>query len=411
MLKNKFKYKLKNFTMIRPSFYRQSTLNIENLDIKIEKNNLHASRRKREFGKDITNISLNQQNNKSQNVVFFKALQSLIDNQNNPKNYTQKNSERDTEKKENYFTQIPTDYRNKINNKENQTKRIKSIEVVLDAKLKNMDIDSESKSEEIQEDSSTENPQDAKEYVDDILAHLRETECDFLCDPDYMNEQDDINDRMRAILIDWLVEVYYKFKLQPETLFLTCNLIDRYLSFKQIKRNKLQLVGVTALFIASKYEEIYPPELSKLVYITDNAYQREDVLEMEMDMLKTLDFNVTVPSPIKYLDFIKIKFNIDEFELDQILYLIFLNLLNGKTKQFPPFLLTIAAACIVCSGKKRELFEFYGKKDKFHDINLCMEELVKYTNKVNDHSFTLNGVKKIFSLTKFHQVAHLTYEC
>ena len=87
---------------------------------------------------------------------------------------------------------------------------------------------------------------------------------------------------MRAILIDWLLEVHLKFKLLPETLFLTVNVIDRYLSVtKNIKRAKLQLVGVTALLICTKYEEIYPPTVKDLVYITDNAYQKEELIRME----------------------------------------------------------------------------------------------------------------------------------
>ncbi len=93
---------------------------------------------------------------------------------------------------------------------------------------------------------------------------------------------------MREILCDWLIEVHLKFKLLPETLYLTVNLIDRFLSTTSIYRNKLQLVGVTAMLIASKYEEIYPPIVSDFVYITDNAYKREEILEMEEKMLKKL---------------------------------------------------------------------------------------------------------------------------
>ena len=82
-------------------------------------------------------------------------------------------------------------------------------------------------------------------------------------------------------MIDWLVEVHLKFKLLPETLFLTINLIDRYLSIREVSRSKLQLVGVASLMIAGKYEEIYPPTVKDYVYITDKAYTREDVLRME----------------------------------------------------------------------------------------------------------------------------------
>jgi len=76
-----------------------------------------------------------------------------------------------------------------------------------------------------------------------------------------MEAQPDVNEKMRAILIDWLVEVHLKFKLVPETLYLTVSLIDKYLEKVVVNREKLQLVGVTAMLIASKYEEIYAPEV------------------------------------------------------------------------------------------------------------------------------------------------------
>ena len=79
---------------------------------------------------------------------------------------------------------------------------------------------------------------------------------------------------MRAILIDWLVDVHSKFKLVNETMFLTVNLIDRFLGKVQVTRQKLQLVGVTCMFIATKYEEIYPPDLRDFVYVTDKAYTK-----------------------------------------------------------------------------------------------------------------------------------------
>ena len=131
--------------------------------------------------------------------------------------------------------------------------------------------------------SDMENPQLCAEYATDIYEALKQTENipGTLPEAGYMKKQEDLNEKMRAVLIDWLVEVHLKFKLQDETLFLTVNLIDRYLSVAQIQREKLQLVGVASLLIASKYEEIYPPIVNDFVYITDNAYKREEILAME----------------------------------------------------------------------------------------------------------------------------------
>jgi len=117
-----------------------------------------------------------------------------------------------------------------------------------------------------------------------------------------MKVQTDINERMRGILVDWLIEVHLKFKLVPETLYLTVNLIDRYLEVQEVKRDKLQLVGVTAMLIACKYEEIYPPEVKDFVYITDNAYTKKEIMDMEYVMLKKFNFNVTVISGYRFLE-------------------------------------------------------------------------------------------------------------
>jgi len=78
---------------------------------------------------------------------------------------------------------------------------------------------------------------------------------------DYIDSQPEINERMRAILIDWLIDVHSKFELSPETLYLTINIIDRFLAVKTVPRRDLQLVGVSAMLMASKYEEIWPPEV------------------------------------------------------------------------------------------------------------------------------------------------------
>ena len=117
----------------------------------------------------------------------------------------------------------------------------------------------------------------------------------------YMSTQNDINSKMRAILIYWLVEVHIKFRLVPETLYLCVNIIDRYCGLVQVKRSKLQLVGVTALLIACKYEEIYPPEVRDCVYITDRAYQSNEVLGMEQDIVHKLGFKITVPTAFPFL--------------------------------------------------------------------------------------------------------------
>lgn len=139
-------------------------------------------------------------------------------------------------------------------------------------------------------------PQCVAEYMRDIQRYYREVEGRKVPPANYMSQQCDINEKMRAILVDWLVEVHNKFKLMPETLYLTIHLIDRFLAEKTIARTKLQLVGVAAMFIASKYEEIYAPEVRDFVYISDKAYTREEILKMEGLMLNALRFQLSFPT-------------------------------------------------------------------------------------------------------------------
>lgn len=134
-----------------------------------------------------------------------------------------------------------------------------------------------------------------------IFDHLRKREKKFMVDPDYMKTQPEITAKMRAVLLDWLVDVHLRFQLRSNTLFLTTQLIDRYLEHDLVERSNLQLVGITATFISSKYEEIFAPRLSDFVHITDNAYTEKEIIRMEVEMLSKLDFSITAPSALTFL--------------------------------------------------------------------------------------------------------------
>jgi hypothetical protein len=148
---------------------------------------------------------------------------------------------------------------------------------------------------------------------------------------------------VRAILIDWLINIHGKFKLLPETLFITINLIDRYLSVNRIEKDIIQLVGVAALLIATKYEEIYPPTVKDFIYVTKNAYKRSEILDMERHILFTLEFEVQETSSYRFLErYAKVaRGDSVVFFLSQ--YLIELALLDSKMNQYPPSLQASAA--------------------------------------------------------------------
>lgn len=202
-------------------------------------------------------------------------------------------------------------------------------------------------------------PQQVSDYVDHIHKYLRQAENNLslrVTNPNFLDDQPEISARMRGILLDWLVEVHYKFKLVPETLYLTVNLIDRYLSKEpSVSRRKLQLVGGTCLLLASKYEEFRPPEVGDICYIMDNAYSRDDILDMEVSVLNVLKFQVTVPNSLQFLSFLIGAMGIsraeDHFFLAQ--YLIESTLLDVKFLKHKPS--ELAAASLYLANRIRKL--------------------------------------------------------
>ncbi|CCD25887.2 B-type cyclin CLB1 NDAI_0G01110 [Naumovozyma dairenensis CBS 421] len=138
------------------------------------------------------------------------------------------------------------------------------------------------------------------EYVQDIFTYLHELELITLPNKQKILRHKNIREN-RDILIDWLVKIHVKFQLLPETLFLAINLIDRFLTKESVQLDKLQLVGTSCLFIASKYEEIYCPSIKNFANETDGACSTDDIKKGEKYILKALDFNLNYPNPMNFL--------------------------------------------------------------------------------------------------------------
>lgn len=253
-------------------------------------------------------------------------------------------------------------------------------------------------------------PLHAVEYVNDIYGYYRRVEPAVRITPDYMSRQADINDKMRAILIDWLVDVHLKFKLMPETLYLTVNLIDRFLEAKQVSRKHLQLVGVTAMLVASKYEEIWAPEVRDFVYISDRAYTRDQILNMEKIMLNVLRFNLTVPTPLVFLNrFVKASGIVqDRQAVSYAQYLVELSLPDYGMLRYPYSMIAAAAvyASNLAHGRQAfptELGRHSGYTEKA--VRECACWLAELQCKAPTASLT--AVYKKYGHEKLHTVAKL----
>lgn len=146
------------------------------------------------------------------------------------------------------------------------------------------------------------NPMLVSDYVNDIYKYLNSLEDTFAIRENFLDGHQQINYKMRTILIDWINEVHYQFKLEIDTYHMTVSIIDRYLQLvPETQKKELQLVGVTAMFIASKYEELFPPEIGDFAYITDDTYKKKQILDMEKKIVKVLDFHLGKPLPTHFL--------------------------------------------------------------------------------------------------------------
>jgi G2/mitotic-specific cyclin 1/2 len=119
--------------------------------------------------------------------------------------------------------------------------------------------------------------------------------------PNYMSNQKELQWQMRSILVDWLIEVHVKFRLLPETLYLAVNIVDRFLSLRVVSLVKLQLVGLTSLFIAAKYEEVVLPSIKNFLYMAEDGYTEDEIVRAERYVLQVLKFNMQYPTPMSFL--------------------------------------------------------------------------------------------------------------
>lgn len=143
------------------------------------------------------------------------------------------------------------------------------------------------------------------EYSNDILKYLYSIEPSFTIKNNYLLDSESefhIKPAMRAILIDWIIEVHEKFNLNIETLFLTINLLDRFLSNNKVTLNKLQLLTVTCLFISTKFEEVKLPKLADYAYITDGAATKDEIKVAEFYIFKSLDFKISSVSSLNFFN-------------------------------------------------------------------------------------------------------------
>jgi G2/mitotic-specific cyclin 1/2 len=188
-----------------------------------------------------------------------------------------------------------------------------------------------------------EDPLMVAEYVVEIFEYLKELEIQTMANPTYMDNQSELEWKMRGILVDWLLEVHTRFRLLPETLFLAVNIIDRFLSCKVVQLDRLQLVGVTAMFIASKYEEVLSPHITNFRHVADDGFTEEEILQAEKYVLQALDYGLSYPNPLHFLRRISKADNYDVQTRTLGKYLLEISCLDHRFIAHPPSQIAAAA--------------------------------------------------------------------
>ena len=344
----------------------------------------------------VKNSDENKENKNTENIKKDykkkKERKSSMENKDNDESKDIKEIPKELSSNKNNITKYNKD--NNTNSEEN--KPIKNAA----SSIKNK-IDTDEEKVKYFDTSKITNVQIPKDYLNIIYYNLLIEEKKGISpmpDHTYMGRQSEINEKMRSILVDWLIDVHFKFGFTDETLFMTVSIIDRYLSVEQITRTNFQLLGITALMIACKHEEIDLPKIDDFIYITDNAYKKNEVIKMEFDVLSKLNFAFLYPSPIKFFEYLSFNFNFEKKQHMMGKYLMESFLLDVKNTKYKPSIISCACAYIVMKFFKMKNYqETYNKKffvldetkEKFseHNIKECAKDICLLVDNINKTNY------------------------
>ena len=436
-------YKIKNLKTFHPN---KGNNNKSMNQPKDNNENINPNIKEKDNKENIVNneIISNENNNKDENIVIKEndkkedikieennEIQIQNKNNNNEENNQElKENEKEKSDKEKLETTVIHNDKN-IPEKEIKDQNENEKNNIEENKENNRDIITPTKKDKNELNTSHEkiiyfditqitNVQIPKDYINTIYYNLLvEENKDLTSKPvhTYMKKQKEINDQMRSILVDWIIDVHHKFGFTDETLFMTILIIDRYCSSEQMSRMKYQCLGITALMIACKHEEINVPKVEDFIYITDNAYTKEEVFKMENDVLSKLNFELLYPSPIKFYEYLSLHFAFCNKYHMLGKYLMETFLLDLKYVKYKPSIISCACAYIVMKFFKMANYrQSYEKKFYLLDENVntipmghgvkdCAQDICIYVDNINNTN--LLSCQKKYTKTEFEKVATL----
>lgn len=259
--------------------------------------------------------------------------------------------------------------------------------------------------------AATEDPQRVEEYAEDIAATLARSEAASTPRPGYADARQDQRARYRATLVDWLVDLQQRHKLQMETLFLAVNLMDRYLDCRPVSGQRLQVVGAAAVLIASKFEEVRPPEVAVLVRAVGRSHTAGSIRSMELSMLATLNFAVAVPTAAHFLARCCRANRCSDSHASLVQYVLELTLTEIEFLRYPPSHLVSAATLL-----SNKLLQYPAWPPRMVACTKHTEDALKKC--VREMWSTLErasrsppeAIRRKFSLDAYHNVAQMGFQ-
>lgn len=231
---------------------------------------------------------------------------------------------------------------------------------------------------------------------------------------DHISSSENIIDetevKLRAITIDWMYKTHLKLKLEPDTFYLAINYFDRF-SLKCSDKSKYQLYAVTSLFIASKFEEIYPPVLLDFVESTSNSVSKRDILKAEVSMLNLLDFELSMPTPYFFLQRYSKLCNLNSKEFFLAQYIVEMCLLDSNKmniKSSDIALGSIYLTGIICKKKflsESLLDEANIKENEIQSLAQKLKNVISFCEK-----YQLSSIEEKFSKPKFMEVSKTSFQ-
>lgn len=248
------------------------------------------------------------------------------------------------------------------------------------------------------------------DYVKDVYVYLMSLEKKLRISPGFL-EGKLVTAKMRSVLIDWLIQVHLKFHLLQETLYLCVQIIDAYLQVEDVSKMQLQLVGVTAMFLASKYEEMYVPTIEDFVYMTDNTYTKSEIRRMEIKILQGLNFMFGRPLPLAFLRRFSKAGPADPKQHTLSKYFMELSLHDSEFTSIDPSYLAASSLCLsfkLLNGPQwNDTMNFYSTYS-YESLQAGMKKIAKLVLKSIEPEYKYKAVNNKYSSSKYLRISLLS---